>query len=73
MFVWVKQFWSRHWRASVITASVAVGAVVAFSMGVAVGTGRLQVGFFARSHSANSALPTQLDYRTVTEVYRALK
>ncbi|HVU59836.1 MAG TPA: S41 family peptidase [Candidatus Saccharimonadales bacterium] len=73
MFVWVKQFWSRHWRASVITASVAVGAVVAFSMGVAVGTGRLQVGFFASSHSANSALPTQLDYRTVTEVYRALK
>lgn len=51
-----------------VVAAAVIGLFV-FSMGVAVGDGRLSFG----SHSSNPNLPSQLDYSSVNTVYNALR
>ncbi len=48
-------------------------AVVAFSLGIAVGDGRIALGAGATSGSASSGLPNDLNYSSVEQVYDVLR
>lgn len=57
-------------KPGLIIAGVVVGVVGVFSLGLAVGSGRLS---FSSLQSENAALPSDLDYSSVTQVYNSLK
>ncbi|HEX7963458.1 MAG TPA: S41 family peptidase [Candidatus Saccharimonadales bacterium] len=57
-------------KPGLIIAGVVVGVVGVFSLGLAVGSGRLS---FSSLQSENAALPSALDYSSVTQVYNSLK
>ena len=54
-------------------AAMGAGAALIFCLGVGIGDGRLQVDIFSKHASVNTALPAQLNYSSVTEVYKVLK
>lgn len=54
-----------------VLAVIALSAV--FFLGTQVGNGRIGLSIFSSVHSENAALPVQLNYTSVTQVYDTLK
>lgn len=65
-----KKITIKPWLRVVLSVFVAAGV---FSLGWAVGSGRISVSGFGPQQSLNKDLPSSLDYASVDEVYRALK
>lgn len=57
-------------RRVIIIGGATFGAVVIFALGIAVGNGQIS---FSSASSQNKALPAQLDYRTVNQLYSAIR
>lgn len=62
-------------RSSRIAQGVGAGAVAIaiFAVGLLIGNGTIQLQLFSGVQSVNGSLPSELDYRTVNQVYQALK
>ena len=57
-------------RRVIIIGGATFGAVVIFALGIAVGNGQIS---FSSASSQNKSLPAQLDYRTVNQLYSAIR
>jgi carboxyl-terminal processing protease len=62
--------WKNVWLRAV--SCLVIGCLL-FFLGLGIGNGTIQIGFFSDTQSENQGLPSQLNYASINQVYDALK